>query len=141
MPPRKRQSDPPRKRRREDSSGTSMLWIYAAGFLLLNFILWGIAVAMFHGGSGLESDVTLRVRPRGAGGGILMAIAGIGVFITSAVKTLPQIGAVCLYIVSNRTWYAIAVAVVNVLLVLFMLWMKKVEGDLNSGRAFGKRKP
>jgi hypothetical protein len=140
MPPDKRKKGTPRQRVREESSGASMLRTYVAGLLLVNFFLWGIAVSMYQEGSGLSAPVTLPGRPRGAGGGIAMAIAGIGVFITSAVAALPQIAAVCSHTLSNRMWYAVLVAGVNLLLVLFMLWMKKVEGDLNSGRAFGNRK-
>ncbi len=109
----------------DDQQNTSLLVIQVLVFLLVNFILWGIAAGIYNGGSGLGSA-------RRSGGNIL-------IFIASSVATLPEIGSVIPYIWSNHMWYVGVFVVVEILLVLFILWMKKVDDDLKGGNPFRKR--
>jgi len=121
--------------RKDDQQGASLLRTYLFAALLVNFLLWGIAVAIFNTGNGLAIAHPGR-RPNR----IVFLVSSIVVFFMSAVTTLPQVGAVVAYIWTNHKWYLFVVFAVNGLLALFMVWMKKVEQDLNSGRVFGNHK-
>jgi hypothetical protein len=127
-----------KKKRRppEEQRGSSLVRTYLLAFLVVNYMLWGIAAAIFNGGSGLEGTApTVRVRS-----GFVMVIMSIVVFITSSFTTLPKIGPVMAYIWEHHQWYVLVVAGVNVALLLFIVWLRKVEHDLQSGKAFGKRR-
>lgn len=107
----------------------SLLATLGLAFLLINFILWGVAVAIFNGGAvGFDEAPTTRGRGR----------RGVLIFVIEALTTLPQIGSVIPYIWNNHKWYVGVFCVVEVLLLLFMVWMKKLDQDLSRGSPFKK---
>jgi hypothetical protein len=118
-------------RRRIDPPGASLLRVWLLAVVLVNFLLWGIAVGIFHGGSGLENAPTIRTRSS-----LVIFVMGVVVFVTSSVTTLPQMGAVFAHLWANHAWYLLLVIAVNGLLAIFILWLTKVEQELNSGRVF-----
>lgn len=91
-------------------------------FLITNFILWGIAAGIYNRGSGVNVSGDERVE-----------------FILSAVSTLPEIGSVIPHIWTNHTWYVLVCLVVETLLVLFLLWMRKIDKELSSGKTMRRR--
>lgn len=104
---------------------SSLMFIQLAGFLLVNFVLWGIAAGLFNAGSGVESS-------RRTGSNIIL-------FVVSAVATLPQMGAVIADVWANHKWFVAVFAVAETLLILFFVWMRQVDADLKQGNPFRKR--
>ncbi|MEZ6056607.1 MAG: hypothetical protein R3C01_07870 [Planctomycetaceae bacterium] len=109
----------------EEKSEASLIAIQVFVFLLVNFVLWGFAAGFYNGGSGVGSS-------RRARGNLI-------IFIVSSLSTLPEIGSVIPYIWNNHFWFVLVFFVVETLLVLFLIWMKKVDNDLKSGNPFRRR--
>jgi len=112
----------------DSESNASLRAISISLFSFVNFVLWGIAAAMYSGG--------LSARGRGVRSSFLVAILE---FVTNAIGRIPDLFAVISFTISERFWYVIICIVVEVVLVLFLIWMKRVDNDLKAGNPFRRR--
>lgn len=113
------------KHRGDEQQSTSLFAIQILVFVLVNFVLWGIAAGLYNSTRGIRSA-------RGVVGNIV-------IFVVSALVTLPEIGSVIPYIWGNHKWYVGVFLVMEILLILFIWWMKSVDDDLKGGNPFRRR--
>lgn len=108
----------------DDSEKTlSVVAVQVLSFVVINFLLWGVAASIYNGGA------TSR---RTTGG-------NLAVFVSTSVATLPEFPSVVSYIWEKHKWYVAVAAVVEMLLIGFVLWIKKVDEDLKRGSPFRRR--
>ncbi|MEW4490622.1 hypothetical protein AB1L42_21230 [Thalassoglobus sp. JC818] len=113
-------------RRKDDNPSVSLHSIQIVVFLVVNFLLWGVAAGIYNGGSGMGSARRSR--------------SNVTIFVVSSVATIPEVGSVIPHIWRNHKWYVVVFVVIESFLVLFLFWMKKVDEDMKSGNLFRKRK-
>jgi hypothetical protein len=102
---------------------------------LVTFILWAIAAAMYQTEHG---DLNAgRFRGRGVAGQLVtMAVR----LTWNAIISIPEFFQVMGYVFQERFTFVIVAIVIEALLVLFLLWMRRVDQDLKHGNPFRKRR-
>ena len=72
-------------------------------------------------------------------GSSLRTRGNVAIFVVSSVATLPEIASVVPYIWGNQKWYVAFFAIVETILIFFLIWIKKVDRDMKSGNLYRKR--
>jgi hypothetical protein len=132
-----------RKSKRSSEEGLSS-WIVTLGVaVVLAFLLWGCACAMYDNAEGnrwVFGDPEKPTFRMGRGAGIGFLIAGIVAFVVNSVTYIPEIHHVIGFIFRERMWFAVVSALVLGLTLLAGLWLKQMENSLRDGNPFAKNR-
>lgn len=112
--------------------------------IVLTYLLWGIAASMYDVSLGnrwvltpVDSSVTIRrARPNP----IVIFVAGMWAFISTSIEHIPSCPWVVGYVLTQRTWFAVLVVLVEVGVIGFGLMTKRLEQSLETGGAYRKTK-
>jgi hypothetical protein len=99
---------------------------------LVTFILWAIAASMYQGGNGHFGGSGRGMRGRFITLALELAWNGI--------VSIPEFFSVIGFVFKERFPFVIVVVVIEVVLVLFLLWMRKVDRDLKQGNPFRRNR-
>jgi hypothetical protein len=140
------------KKRNPDDAGLSTTTVTASAGVVVAYLLWGVACAMYDTTQGAalaavdeelmsESDAGghIRIPVRGSAGVLAIAIAGVVTFVTKSFSYLPQLPGVVSFVVRERFWFVIVSFAVLGGVVLFGWFLKRTEESLKSGRHFRRR--
>ena len=120
-------------------SGASIRTVSIGVGLLMTWLLWGCACAMYDAGRprpaddallGEDNGVAVPLRMRGRAGGLAFAVSGIATFVAKSFSMLPQALTVTGFIVRERFWYVIVSFVVLGGVVAFAWFLKQTEAAL-----------
>jgi hypothetical protein len=121
-----------------EGKGLSVTVITIAVGLLAAWFLWGVSCAMYQAANPVTVDSleNLEVRPAGSGtgSGRAFAEAGVATFVIKSFAMLPKLPSVIGFVFRERLWFAIVAAAVLAGVVLFGVFMKRMEMALETPR-------
>ncbi len=105
---------------------------------VMTFLLWGIACAMYDAARPRIADLAVMedelegppIRVRGRGGALAFGVAGVATFIAKSFSMLPEMPAVLGFVFRERVWFAVTAALVLAGVVLFGVFLKRMEEAL-----------
>jgi len=134
--------------RDDDESGLSIATVSLGVGVVVAFLLWGVACAMYDAARPQLADVAEvnsdfeapRIRVRGGGAGLVFAVAGVVTFVVKSFTMLPELPGVVGFVFRERMWFAMTAALVLGGVVLFGVFLKRTEAALAAPRHRRKRR-
>jgi hypothetical protein len=132
-----------------DDSGASIRTVSIGVGLLMTWLLWGCACAMYDAGRprpaddsllGEDDGVAVPLRIRGRAAGLVFAVAGVATFVGKSFTMLPEVLTVTGFIVRERFWYVIVSFVVLGGVVAFAWFLKQTEAALAAPKRKRRRR-
>jgi hypothetical protein len=128
-----------------EGKGLSITAITIAVGLLVAWLLWGVSCAMYQSAHPptLEDGVEgLEVVPAGGRiSGGAFAIAGVATFVIKSFAMLPKLPSVIGFLFRERLWFVIVATAILAGVLLFGVFMKRLELALENPRKRNRRKP
>ena len=120
------------------SEGMSILTMTLLVGIVITYLLWGIATAMYDADQGnrwlMPVPDQQAVRPRASP--IAIMVVGVIAFVSNSVMYMPSVLQVVGFTVTKRTWYVFVVLVVEAAVVGFGIATSRLEKSLSSNTGF-----
>lgn len=122
---------------RSKPQGLSITTMTTLVGIVVAYLMWGVATAMYDtAGGGRWVLETQGVRRPSV---VSMAFAGVIAFVVNSVMFLPELPQVIGFVLTQRTWFAIVVVIVEAGVVGFGIGMARLQETLDSGQLYKKK--